>query len=399
MSRTIVLFTPLPPARSGISAYCAELLPALRERARVVVVTADDQPAPEVAEFGVSLSDLEVMRISEFRRSPSLRDLPRFHQIGNNADHAFVYDAFLESPDILVQHDFNLHYLLEDASLARADPSRYEAVLQEEYGDAGATLARLRGLGYFADTLKLRMPVNTHLIARARRVIVHNHWVWQRVPDEHRAKVRVAPHHYSPLADAYRGASRPRLRAKLGLPAGVPIVLSLGFITPPKQIQSTLKALSLLKAAGTGFLFVIAGERNPSFDIDRHIDEAGLRDDVQITGYVSERDFFEYIVASDVLVNLRHPTVGESSGTLARALALGLPAIVYDFGPFSEFPDAIVSKVPHERGRPVRLAHAIQQLIDSPELRTRMGRLAVAHMASHCSVGSLADMYLATATE
>ena len=42
-----------------------------------------------------------------------------------------------------------------------------------------------------------------------------------------------------------------------------------------------------------------------------------------VTGYLGEADLDGYILASDILVNLRFPSVGESSGTLARAFAAG----------------------------------------------------------------------------
>ena len=100
----------------------------------------------------------------------SLAQCPHIYQIGNNADHVFAYRAFKRRPGILVQHDFNLHYLVEDATLAVGDGSGYREVLYEEYGDAGAALADLRQAGLFSEAQKLALPLNTHLLRRATAV-------------------------------------------------------------------------------------------------------------------------------------------------------------------------------------------------------------------------------------
>ena len=47
-----------------------------------------------------------------------------------------------------------------------------------------------------------------------------------------------------------------------------------------------------------------------------------------------------------MLVNLRSPTMGETSGSVIRALSLGKPVIVCDVGWFAELPDGVALKVP-----------------------------------------------------
>jgi glycosyltransferase involved in cell wall biosynthesis len=115
---------------------------------------------------------------------------------------------------------------------------------------------------------------------------------------------------------------------------------------------------------------------------------------VLITGYLDEDQFFRHIAAADCLVNLRYPSVGESSGTLTRALALGLPAIVYNFGPFAEIPNDVVIKVPLELGEPLALAAALDMLMHDPVQRQTLGEAARQHMRSHHSVQRSAGLYL-----
>lgn len=385
MPSGVVIFSPMPPAKSGIADYTLELLPALSKIRPVVVVC--ERPAAQ------SAGDWLTMSPHDHERAPALQAWPHIYQIGNNADHVFAYRAFQKHPGILVQHDFNLHYLVEDATLAAGDAAGYRKVLCEEYGQAGATLADLRQLGLFSEAQKLAMPLTGHLLPLATGLIVHSQWVFERLPMGMHERAVVVRHHFAPQVTDYDGLSREAARAQLGLPADSFIVLSLGYITPPKQVQATLAALAMLAQRGANFVFVIGGERNPGFDIDAQVRLHGLQDHVRITGYLDEAAFFTHIAAADTLVNLRYPSVGESSGTLSRALAMGLPAVVHNFGPLSEFPDGVVVKVPLELGRPVALAAVLEGLMLDPGWRARVGQAARRHMRSRCSVEQSAASY------
>ena len=398
-AQPLVVFSPLPPRRSGIAAYTAELLPALCEGGPVTVVNEEGLTPAVAAELPDCGGALRVLSLADYQAEsqtqPALRALPHIYQIGNNADHVFVYQAFRRRPGLLVQHDFNLHYLIEDVTLVRGDAEGYRAVLQEEYGEPGNTLAMLRRAGVFSEAQKLSLPLNRHLLRQAHGVIVHNRWIHDRLPVELREAACVVPHHYSPAVASVAGLSPAQARQRRGLPAEPFLFLSLGFITPPKQIQAALWALGQLRQRGRQFRYVIVGERNAGFDIDAHIRRHGLEDWVTVTGYAPESDFFEYIVAADALINLRHPTVGESSGTLVRALALGLPAVVHNFGPSSEYPDDVVLKVPLELGSPDALAATLDTLLTHAELREALGMRAARYIRDHCAVQHSAQAYRA----
>ncbi|HEV8691934.1 MAG TPA: glycosyltransferase [Ideonella sp.] len=386
MARPLVLFSPLPPAKSGIADYTQELLPALSAIRPVFVVCERVPDTPPAGGW-------QVLSLDDYERDSRLAMLPHVYQIGNNADHVFAYRAFKRRPGVLVQHDFNLHYLVEDATLAAGDLQGYRDVLCEEYGEAGGTLADMRQIGLFSEAQKLALPLNTHLLHRATGLIVHSQWVHDRLPADVHERTLVVPHHFAPQATQFDALRPAQAREQLGLSPDTFVVLSLGYITPPKQIQATLAALAMLRRRGARFVFVIGGQRNPGFDIDEHVARHGLQDCVQVTGYLDEQQFFQHIVAADALVNLRYPTVGESSGTLTRALALGLPAIVYNFGPFAEMPDDTVLKVPLELGEPAALAATLESLMLNPQWCSRLGQAARRHMRASCSVEQSAAMY------
>jgi hypothetical protein len=79
------------------------------------------------------------------------------------------------------------------------------------------------------------------------------------------------------------------------------------------------------------------------------------------------------MAACDVHVNLRSPTMGETSGTAIRALVLGKPLVVSDVGWFSELPGDVALKVPVGAAESADLAAALGLLADRPDLRLAMG--------------------------
>jgi glycosyltransferase involved in cell wall biosynthesis len=93
--------------------------------------------------------------------------------------------------------------------------------------------------------------------------------------------------------------------------------------------------------------------------------------------YVPEERMWSLMAACDVLVNLRYPTMGETSGSVIRGLSLGKALVVSDVGWFSELPDDAVLKVP----------------VDDYEVATLTAALGVA--ADHGSeLGSAARAYV-----
>ncbi len=79
------------------------------------------------------------------------------------------------------------------------------------------------------------------------------------------------------------------------------------------------------------------------------------------------------MAAADVHVNLRSPTMGETSGTAIRALTLGKPLVVSDVGWFAELPDDVALKVPVDAHEVDTLAAALELLAERPDVRERMG--------------------------
>ena len=119
---------------------------------------------------------------------------------------------------------------------------------------------------------------------------------------------------------------------------------------------------------------LLVGATSPGFDLDRRLQRLGLDGAGLVReGYVDERRLWELMIAADVHVSLRSPTMGETSGTAIRALSLGRPLIVSDVGWFSELPDDVALKVPVDEQEVDTLAAALELLATRPDVRAGDG--------------------------
>src|SRR5207244_10331167 len=127
---------------------------------------------------------------------------------------------------------------------------------------------------------------------------------------------------------------------------GEPLIGCFGNLNMNKRIPQLLEAFASVRLRRPGARLLLVGASAERFDLSRRLERLGLRDGVLREDYVSEERMWSLMAACDVLVNLRYPTMGETSGSVVRALSLGRPLVVSDVGWFAELPDDVVLKVP-----------------------------------------------------
>ncbi|MFZ4984414.1 MAG: glycosyl transferase family 1, partial [Blastocatellia bacterium] len=98
----LAYFSPLPPVKSGIADYSAELLPELAKGAEITVFV--DQPRDPKP--GLPYDVQPAIYFDEIDRDRPF-DLCIYQQ-GNNQHHEFVYDQALRVPGMLVLHEYCL---------------------------------------------------------------------------------------------------------------------------------------------------------------------------------------------------------------------------------------------------------------------------------------------------
>jgi glycosyltransferase involved in cell wall biosynthesis len=360
----VAYFSPLPPERTGISEYSELLLPALRRR-------------------------IEVEVVSRGRTSPSNADVCLYH-VGNNPDaHGWIVEALRRRAGVVVLHDFVLHHLVAGLTLGRRDGPGYLGAMQREAGVAGRLLAHGVLDGIVPPLWEVRpedFPLAGEVLEHAAKpgggLIVHSRYVAERaVAAGYDGRLWRIPHPAWPEPDA------PAEEV-----AGEPVVGCFGNINASKRIPQLLDAFAALRAAHPDAKLLLVGA-----DLDARLSQ--LPDGVERVDYVDERRLWALMGACDVCVSLRAPTMGETSGSAIRALVLGKPLVVSDVGWFAELPDEVALKVPVDAHEAKTLGAALELLASNDRARTAIGDAARAYVAAEHDLERSAEAYVAALEE
>jgi glycosyltransferase involved in cell wall biosynthesis len=389
----LVIFCPLPPKPNGIADYLAEQLPYFSAHLSVCVVIENAAPEPRNLTGAI-----RVLRLAEYLRCQNtLAAVPHLYHVGNNPDTKYMLPVLLNRPGVVIVHDLNLHYLMDLTNLSVGDKQGYTQALFNQYGSAGKVIGeQLTNMNWKGQYMPHELMMNTSVIDAASHIIVHSHYSKNHIAAMTDTAITVIPHHLSPEMRHYQPKMKMTYRGELGLPGDRTVITSMGFIAKAKQIRAVLKSLKNLKQQGEEFVYVLAGQCKPhEYDVFQDIADFGLQDNVIVTGFLSSADFFKYLVASDFIVNLRYPSGGESSGTLTRAMGLGLACLVVNIGPFAEIPDNCALKINYDDDFDSNLAEALQQLITEHEMRIEIGLNGRRWVASTQEISSTTQAYLA----
>ncbi len=360
----VAYFSPLPPSRSGIADYSQALLGPLGR-----------------------LVELEVFADTTREFRPRDFDLA-LYQIGNNPHHDFVYEAALRHPGVVVMHESNLHHLMAEITIRRGDWDGY--LREAEYSGGAAAVERARQVmaGEIGPDYE-GVAMTRRLLESARGIIVHSEFMRREMQ---------AAGFAGPIARIPHGAwiaevDRQVYRERLGLAEDTPLIGIFGHLKPYKRIAESLRAFHRLVLVEPRAKLILAGEKHPDFPVDTLIRTLDLSPDVRVLGFTPIEDFAGYIAASDIVLNLRYPTVGETSGSLLRALGLGRAVLVSDVGAFSELPDDACLKVPVGAGEEDLIFEYLNLLVSRRDLAQSLGERARAHVERECNWDAVSQRY------
>ena len=362
----IAMVSPWPPQPSGIADYTFELVSALRKSAEVTVYTP-----------GESFLCLEGVRIRLLKELKSGRETTICH-LGNNARfHNDIYRFAWENPVYLVLHDYNIHPFMEYAYWKTSEEKFYYEALVEGYGKRGEReFARLKR-GKPVDLWKY--PMSHAIVARSLGVIVHSRSVAALLQPYN---VCVIPHG----GTEEEGGFIPEKKEKFTI--GV-----FGSIHENKRWQVILNAFKRLHKKGYPVALLFVGQVD-AIDAKSFLKECQKVPHCTCTDFVSLEQFHAYLQAVDVVVNLRFPSMMESSGPLMKAFSRGKACIVSNYQQFAELPDSVCWKITLGYQEERQLAHYLERLFLDFKVRDELGRNAKAYVRDYCSYERVAEKYL-----
>lgn len=384
----LAYFSPLNPQRSGISDYSEELLPAFADQAEIDLFVDGYRPA------NPSITDR--FRIFDYRQDQSvLQSLTEYDaticQMGNSyRSHSGIYEVASRHPSVIVFHDFALQHFFLERAKALKDFAPYLDELEisaGRYSRLEAADALARGAAPPQYQNPAGFPMNFGLANCAEGIIVHSEWSRSRLaqiaPGIPIAKIN---HHVMEMSgEDNRGALKARELS----------IASFGFITANKGLETVFRALAALKPDHQ-FHYYLVGEPERSVNVAELVKAYGLSDRVSITGYVDFEELKRRISQTDIGINLRAQTVGETSGSLCRLMGAGVPTIVSDIGWFSEIPGDCVVRIDAvtDADADVAVCTLLKELMENAQLRQTIGANARAYIRTHHTVEQAVAGYL-----
>lgn len=360
----LAFVSPLPPERTGIADYSAELLPALAAHYDIEVVVAQDQ----VDDLGV---DRYKVRDVSWLRAHAHEIDRVLYQVGNSPFHQHMLPLMREISGTVVLHDFYMSGLMAWLELHAGADHAWTEALYASHG-YGAVRDRYRDM----EEARRKYPVSWPILQHAQGVIVHSEYsrnlAQQWNGNDHASKWEAIPHLRSPAGAIDKRAARKHL----GIDKNDFVVCSFGFLDATKLNHRLLEAW--LESALTGDKrchLVFVGENHGGdygAGLLKAIRSSGCSDRIRITGFASSDIFRQYLIAADLAVQLRANSRGETSGTVLDCMNHALPLIVNANGSMAELDPQAVWMLPDEFGD-AQLTDAMETLWREPERRHALG--------------------------
>lgn len=395
----IAYISPLIPKRTGIALYSHHLIQALQlalaETSDSLVVFDD-----ETVETNRYQSDYKAYEILPliFEKKQREKYSQFIYQFGNNPSfHLPMLHLLQRQKGIVVLHDTVLYFLIagqEAGGLWRA------LTRQSCTRDNRGLVNKILDDSPEKDVLRYPAPANyaflEEVLVQATAVVVHSKMAQDYVIN---ADFN-GPIYHVPLIDYQQPTSVDASIIENDLILNLVkqkndkeifIIGLFGFSGETKRGRSLFQALSELGSDVQAQLkLMIIGNDHYKTDINAR----GLSDVIENVGYVSERDYDCGMAICDLIINLRYPSMGETSAVQIQAMSAAKATIVSNYGWFSELDDNTVHKIAVGEQEVVALKQAILKMMGDDGYRLSIAHKAKEYVEKEHSADKVANKWL-----
>jgi glycosyltransferase involved in cell wall biosynthesis len=380
----IAYLSPLPPERSGIADYSAELLPELAKHYDIELIT-------DLSEIADPYLRRHFRRVPlrEFERSAQGYDRILYH-IGNSPFH-FRIPALIERfPGLVVLHDFFLSHLFHE--LEAIDGVSLWRNLYLSHGYPGLIARARQG----AMEAVWAYPCNLTVLSSAAGIVVHSEHARQLASDWFGVSTKswkIIPQ----LRRMPRGMSRHKARRALGISPETFLVCSFGFWSAAKLSDLLVRSWlgsRLSRLPNCRLLFVGGDWEGKPYQAT-----APSSSQIRATGYLSREEYELYLAAADVGVQLRSAlSRGETPRSVLDCMAHGIATVVSSHPALTDLAEDSVLKV-SANCTDGELISAFEKLYREPGYRGELGRRARQYVKARRSPAVIARQYVEAVEE
>lgn len=364
-NQTLVIVSPYPPLKTGVADYAKALVDLLKDDYQLVLVVESLSTTYSLGEFPGQVIDAD-----EFLNRFELHKRVLYH-IGNSQFHDYILNLLAKVPGVVVLHDFYIGESLLAVANFINKSDLFLTKLLDGHGSAAIWSAASDGLL----GLSKKFPCSLQVLNQATKCIVHSEHAAKLAVywygEDALAKIAVIPH-LKKLGRSLDNQKSAKLYRNLGIEPDDFIFSTYGFGGPLKGHQQIIQAWmgSEFSKNSRNKLMIIGDYPDPHYleRIKSLIRISGGAQNIIFTGYSSPEDYEDYLRVTDVAIQLRLESRGESSGTLLDCLAFGIPTIVNAIGSFNEVPDSVVWKLEGGEYLPAQLMAAMETLYRHPDV-------------------------------
>ncbi|MHB9158907.1 MAG: glycosyltransferase [Thiobacillus sp.] len=378
--------SPLPPEKSGIADYSAELLPELARMYEIDVIVVQDAISTPWIKANCSIRSVQWLIDNAARYERVV------YHLGNSAFHAHMFDLLKSIPGVVVLHDFYLSGIVAHRDIHNLAPDCWT---RELYGSHGYVALHDRFHATNTADVIWEYPCSLSVIQDSLGVIAHS-------PNT----LRLAEKWYGgestdwaviPLMrDSRINADKTLARKVLGFGAGDILVCAFGILGPTKLNQRLLQAwLKSRLAQDKTCHLVFVGENHPGeygHDLLAAIRQNNAEKNIHITGWTEQEVYRHYLAAADIAVQLRTLSRGETSAAVLDCMNYGLATVVNANGSMADLDKESVWMLP-DKFSDEQLVEALEMLRQDEARRREMGENARKIILRDHNPSSCAEQY------
>lgn len=381
----LALFTPLNPVKTGISDYTEEMLPAL-SRYFDIDIYIDKGYQPQNQEL---LSAFRVIPFDPNTFDPSAYTEILYHMGNYYRGHHYIYACLEKHPGITVLHDYVMQGFYAERFEATGEFSPYRNLLTKYYGEKGKEIAdqiidRSR-IPIWESEASFDFPLNEEIIEFSKGLIVHSRFIQKKVQAITKKPVVKINHHGHIIKKIDSAA----VKRKLGVKPDELLICSAGFVNKNKRYGIILAALDELKEIP--IKYVIAGKDRGQL-LKNYISPS-QNQNIIVLDHLPLTELEQLIGTADICINLRYPTMGESSGSLLRMMGYGKPTLVSNYGSYTDFPNYSVLKINPDIDEKEMIKKFVRALAADDDFARSLGREAANYVQTECGIEKCAKEY------
>jgi len=360
----VAFATPWAPQASGVADFSTTIGIELAKVCDLTVFTTSDANVPDTLPSGV---EVQQRNVDELIADPERAD--DFDAVITVVGNSHFHLPFLQLTELIdtyvVAHDTRMveFYLslrdrhgVQEVMLRTQD--RKDRVLDPALDDQIADMRLLQNAGLW------------EVARRGVRLVTHSPVSAPRIQRETGVSPVVLPFANQRVPDDVDANSRQQARERLRFDrwgSDVVHLASFGFVDiRTKRSDLVVEAAAWLLQWGRRVMVHLVGAANP--ELERALRDRASTSDIvglDVTGFVDEQTFRDYLFAVDAGVQLRISPLLGVSGPLSDLAAFGTPAVASEGLCLDVRAPGYVTPVP-EMASPLQIAEALERCIDDP---------------------------------